>query len=154
MFRLAKLGVLPSGFIELKYNVRLCASYMFVTSRMMQWITKVNKSESISKDTENKPGYGVLVDQLRSSHPGLVPQFSEKTTSSHIWYAQVMVNHFSDLTYVQLMRSTIHEENLAGKSAFEIWADTFEVKIKIYHIDNGRFPKNNSYQRLIIPTRI
>ena len=39
------------------------------------------------------------------------------------------------------MRSTIQEENLAGKSAFERWADTFGVKIKRCHVDNGRFSK-------------
>ena len=66
----------------------------------MQWITKVNKPESIRKYTDNKPGYGVSVDQLMSDQPILVPQFSGKLTSSHIWSAQVMVNHVSDLTYV------------------------------------------------------
>ena len=43
IFRLAKLGILPSIFIELKYDLRLCASCMIVTASRMQWITKVNK---------------------------------------------------------------------------------------------------------------
>ena len=50
-----------------------------------------------------------------------------------------MVEHFSDLTYVHLMRRTRQEENLAGKPAFEIWAATFGVKIKRYQTDNGIF---------------
>ena len=50
-----------------------------------------------------------------------------------------MVDHFSDLTYVHLMISTIQEENLLGKPAFELWAATFGVKINIYHAENGRF---------------
>ena len=107
----------------------------------MQWITKDNKSESIRKYTDNKPLYGVSLDQLWSSQPGLVPQFSGKLTSSQICSAQVMVNHFSDLTYLHLMRITSQEENLAVKSAFERWANTFGVKIKIYHAENGRFSK-------------
>ena len=37
------------------------------------------------------------------------------------------------------MRSTIQEDNLAGKPAFEIWAATFGVKINRYHADNGGF---------------
>ena len=41
------------------------------------------------------------------------------------------------------MRSTIQEENLAGKSAFEGWAATFEVKINIYHADNGIFSEQS-----------
>ena len=30
-------------------------------------------------------------------------------------------------------------DNLAGKLAFEIWANTFRVKIKKYHANNGIF---------------
>ena len=37
------------------------------------------------------------------------------------------------------MRTTIQEETLVVKSAFEIWAATLGVKIEIYHSDNGRF---------------
>ena len=50
-----------------------------------------------------------------------------------------MVDHFSDLTYVNLVIITSREETLAGKSAFERWAATFGVKIKIYHVYNGIF---------------
>ena len=105
----------------------------------MKWIPKVNKQESIRKDTYNKPEYGISLYQLWSSQPGLVPQFSGKLTSARVWSTQVMVNHFSDLTYLHLMRITSQEENLAVKSAFERWADTFGVKIKRYHAENGRF---------------
>ena len=50
-----------------------------------------------------------------------------------------MVDHLSDLNFMHLKRSTIHEENLSGKPAFEIWADTFGVNIKIHHAENGIF---------------
>ena len=49
------------------------------------------------------------------------------------------MDHFSDLNYVHLMRSTTQDENLAVKSAFEIWAAPFGVKVKRYHTDNGKF---------------
>ena len=39
------------------------------------------------------------------------------------------------------MKRKIQKENLAGKSAFEIWADTFGFKIERYHSDNGIFSK-------------
>ena len=39
-----------------------------------------------------------------------------------------MVDHFSDLTYYKIMISTRKEENLAVKSAFEIWYAKFGVK--------------------------
>ena len=49
-----------------------------------------------------------------------------------------MVFYFSDLTYVKLTIITIQEETLSGKSTFEIWADTFGIKINRYHADNVR----------------
>ena len=111
MFRLAKLGFLLSIFIDLKYDVRIFASCMFVTARRIQWVTKGNKLESIRKDTDNDPGSVVSVDQLQSAQTLLVPQFSGKLTIAHIWAVQVIVNHFSDLTYVHLIRSTSQEGN-------------------------------------------
>ena len=42
------------------------------------------KSESILKDTENKPGADVSVEQLQSSKSVLVPQFSGKITGARI----------------------------------------------------------------------
>ena len=41
--------------------------------------------------------------------------------------------------YVRLTRSTRQEGTLAVKSTFEIWAEIFGVKMKIYHADNGIF---------------
>ena len=70
MFRLAKLEVLPSWFIDLKYDVPLCAPYIFVTARRRQWVTKGKKSGSIKKDTDKNTGYGVSEDQLQSDQPG------------------------------------------------------------------------------------
>ena len=40
MFRLSKLGFLPSIFIDLKYDVTIVASYMFGTASSRQWRTK------------------------------------------------------------------------------------------------------------------
>ena len=37
--------------------------------------------------------------------------------------------------------SQTKRKKLAGESAFERWAETFGVKNKIYHADNGRFSK-------------
>ena len=64
------------------------------------------------KESDNNPGYVVSVDQLQSSHPVLVSQFSCKLTSACIWSAQVMMDHFNELTYLHLMRSTNQEDTL------------------------------------------
>ena len=119
MFRLTKFGVLPSTFIDLKDYVTLCTSYIFGTSRILQWRKKVNKSGSIRKDTGNEPGDAVSVYQLHSDHTGVVPQFSSKLKNAHIWSAQVMVYHVSGWTYVHLIRITIQEVILAVKAVFE-----------------------------------
>ena len=37
------------------------------------------------------------------------------------------------------MIRTIQQDNLSGKSVFEIWAVTFWVKINRYYVDNGIF---------------
>ena len=75
--------------------------------------TKGEKSGSIHKNTDHKPGAAVSVDQLCIAHQLLVPQLSYKLTSVRIWYRQVMVDHISELTYVHLPRSTSQENNLA-----------------------------------------
>ena len=38
MFRLEKLGALPSGFLDLRDDVTLFESFMFETSMIRQWI--------------------------------------------------------------------------------------------------------------------
>ena len=65
MFRLAKIGFLPSRFLYLKYDVPLFASFMFGTSMGRKWITKGKKSGSIIKETDNHPVSGVSVDGLQ-----------------------------------------------------------------------------------------
>ena len=143
MFRIAKIGVIPSIFIDLKNDVPLCVSYMFGTARRRKWRKKWKKLGSIRQETVNNPGAAVPVDQLQSSQPGLVPQFLGKITSTRIWAAQVMVDRFSYLTYVQLMIITIQEDIVAGKIAIEIWDATSGVKINRYHADNIIFSEQH-----------
>ena len=51
-------------------------------------------------------------------------------------------NHFSDLTYVHLMKRKIQEDNLSGKSPFGRWDATFEAKIKDITQTMGYFMNN------------
>ena len=125
---------------------------MFLISRRRKLITKGNKLGSIIKDTDNKAGYGVSVDQLQSDQPELVPQFSGKLTSARIWSVKLMVNHFSDLTYVNLIGSTIQEDSLVVKFSFQTWAATFLVKIKDIMQTMEYFLNNLSDQKLRMPT--
>ena len=54
-----------------------------------------------------------------------------------------MVDHFTDLTYVILIRHTSQDEILARKADFERWAATFGVEIHRYHADNERFSEQH-----------
>ena len=64
MFRLAKLGVPPSIYLDLKDDVPLCASCMFGTARRGERRTKGKKSGSIRKGADNGPGAYVSLDQI------------------------------------------------------------------------------------------
>ena len=50
-----------------------------------------------------------------------------------------MVETFSYLIYLFLIRSTSQEKTLSGKEAFEIWDETFGFKVNRYHVYNGIF---------------
>ena len=107
MFILEKLGFLPPIFTYLKDCVPFFVSWILETEGSRKWITKRNKSGSIRKYSDNKQGYGILVDQLRSAQSVLVTQLSGKITSERIWDYSLIVEHFSDLTYVHIIISTI-----------------------------------------------
>ena len=61
MFRLEKLGVILSRFLDLKDDLPLCESCMFGTASIRKRIVKVNNPVSTNKETENKTGAGVSV---------------------------------------------------------------------------------------------
>ena len=54
-----------------------------------------------------------------------------------------MVENLSDLTYVNLMRSTSQDDTLSRKAALERWADKFGVKANIYNEVNDRFSEQS-----------
>ena len=49
------------------------------------------------------------------------------------------MDYFSDFNYAHLMGTTIQKETFTVKSAYGIWTDTFEVKIKIHNAYIGIF---------------
>ena len=88
MCKLSKTGVPPKRFLDLKDDLHLFASYMFVTSKRLERITKKKISWSIRNDTYNGTGAGVSVDHIQSDHPGLVTQFPEKS-QVHAFFCSV-----------------------------------------------------------------
>jgi hypothetical protein len=57
--------------------------------------------------------------------------------------ATIFVDHFSRLSYVRLLQSSLSSENIvSAKQAFEMYSSTYGVMVKHYHADNGRFTDN------------
>jgi hypothetical protein len=82
----------------------------------------------------------VAVDQMESSTAGFIGQLKGAIlTTLRYKYATVFVDLFSDYTYVYLHTKITSEETVKAKKAFESHAESFGVKIKQYHADNGRF---------------
>ena len=67
MFRLAKLGVLTSRFLDFNDDVPFCASCMFGSSRRSKWRTKEKISGYIRKETDDNTGAAFSEDQLQSA---------------------------------------------------------------------------------------
>ena len=147
MFRLAKLGILPKFFLDFKYYRPLYLSCVFGTANRIQWRTKREKLVSMCKGNDNKTVSAVSVDQLQSAHPGLVSQLSVKITIALIWDAKIIVNSYSDLTYVQIVRSTSQEENLKGNNYLKYGLTHLELKFIYIMHTMGILLINISYKK-------
>ena len=66
------------------------------------------------KDTNNNTGYGVSLDQIQSSQPGLVSKFIVKITSACIWATKLMLEHFSYTTNVHHRSITRQKDTFTG----------------------------------------
>jgi len=90
------------------------------------------------------PGQVVSVDQLISptpglSTPGLVPTHRGRPTLTQYNGATVFVDHFSDFTYIHLMKKMDGDATVKAKQACERVAMAHGVQISQYHADNGLF---------------
>jgi hypothetical protein len=82
----------------------------------------------------------VSVDQMESSTAGFIGQLKGAILMTLRYkYATVFVNLYSNYTYVYLHAKITSDETVKAKKAFELHAESFGVKIKQYHADNGRF---------------
>ena len=86
-----------------------------------------------------RAGEVVSVDQLESTVPGFVPVSKGKPTNQRYVGATVFVDHFSDFTYIHLMTKLNAEETVKAKQEFERVAESYGVRIRHYHADNGLF---------------
>jgi hypothetical protein len=142
MFRLVKLGFLPSKFRKLKNKAPPCVSCLFGQAHRKPWRfkkTKLGGTTSLRGDDITDPGDTVGIDHLISAQPGLVPQEKGIMTRARIWAAMVFIDYISGYVHVALLTDQSGESTLQAKHDFEHLAATRNVEVKHYHADNGRF---------------
>jgi hypothetical protein len=136
MQQLAKRGAIPKSLAKL--DPPMCVACIHGKATKKPWRTKANPAKTPKVVTS--PGECVAVDQMESSTAGFIGQLrGAMLTKLRYKYATVFVDMFSDYTYVYLHAKITSEETVKAKKAFEAHADSFGVKIKQNHADNGRF---------------
>ena len=83
-------------------------------------VQKGKKISSTCRPEQKEPGDKVLIDQIISSQPGLIPQMSGFLTNKRICGCTTFVDHdISDFVYVHLMRDSTPDETFLEKAAWE-----------------------------------
>jgi hypothetical protein len=133
---LAKHGVIPHRLA--KCDSPICSACMYGKATRRPWRTRslANQDEAL---VPTKPGQVVSVDQLASPTPGLIAQITGTLTTKRYKHATMFVNHYLDLSFVHLQKTTDADETLEAKKAFEQFAASHGVYILHYHADNGVF---------------
>ena len=146
MFRLVKLGFLPSKFRKLKNKAPPCVSCLLGQAHRKPWRFKRTKDGGLSslrgKDI-SQPGETIGCDQLISAQPGLVPQSKGLLTRARIWAATIYIDYVTGYVHVGLMQDQSGDSTLQSKHDFEHLCATRDVKVKHYHADNGRFAERS-----------
>jgi hypothetical protein len=143
--RLAKKGVIPK-YLE-KVKVPLCYSCMMGKQTKRPWRGKGKKSvHHIRKPHESFPGANTSTDQMISPFGGLIPQLKGRLMRAKYYAATIFVDHYTDYTYVHLMRDTTADATIEAKNSYEHLLQTFGHKVLAYHADNGRFAETEYVQ--------
>ena len=124
---MAEQGTIPKRLAKCPMPVCGSCVYGKATKRAKQ--TKTQHSIQPLKPV-HAPGDCVSVDILTSSTPGLIAQMSGGLTKQRYLHACVFVDHFSDLSYVHLLKTQQGEEVIEAKEAYEAYADSFGVRMK------------------------
>jgi hypothetical protein len=137
MKRLAKKGVIPKHLAKVKDP--LCPSCLMGKQHRRPWRGRGKKRKSIRRPQDNFPGANTSTDQMISPFGGLIPQVRGRLMKAKFYAATIFVDHYTDYTYVHLMKDTTGETTLEAKNAYERLLLSFGSKVLAYHADNGRF---------------
>jgi hypothetical protein len=132
--------LINSGTLPKHLNMKtppVCVACINGKSTRKPWRTKGSRNDS-RKATY--PGECVAIDQLESSTAGFIGKMRGAIlTNQRYRYTTVFVDLFSDYTYIYMHTAITADETLKAKKAFELHANSFRIKVKQYHADNGRF---------------
>ena len=141
MQSMAKRGLLPKKLA--KCQIPTCTSCLYGKATRRPWRTKPKAGQQGGKlRTATEPGQCISVDQLESTTPGLIAQVKGWLTKKRYRVATIFVDHYSGMSYIHLQKTTNADETLEAKLAFERYASKFQVQVKSYQADNGRFAEN------------
>ncbi len=104
IFCLVEKGYLLQGLLKCKGALPLCIACQFGTAHWRPWRTRGKALGSIHCPEHIIPSNGVLVDQIVSAQPGLIPQMSGFLTSCRIWGCTTFCDCVSDFVYIHLMQ--------------------------------------------------
>jgi len=79
------------------------------------------------------------IDQLESTHPGMVPTYKGIPSTSTFHEGTIFVNHASRFLHFTAHHSTGAIEAINAKNSFELLASTYHCSPKAYRTDNGVF---------------
>ena len=109
IFFLERLGVIHPEILELEDYILICASWKVGTDQIHAWRTKENYSRSTCRENYDEIGAGISDDQLQPTQPGLFPQFLGEVTRKQIPPTWIILDHYSNVVYANLMSIKIQE---------------------------------------------
>jgi hypothetical protein len=124
-----------------KCRIPLCQACVFGKLTRKPWRGKTKNIEVKVKEV-TFPGQFVSVDQLESPMAGFVGQMKGILTKKRYNAAIIFVDHFTKYSFVHLQSTTNAIDTLEAKCEFEKLATSFDVNIRHYHADNGRFAES------------
>ena len=119
-------------------NVPICSACQYGKATRRPWRNKTRK-DNLSVTKVRRPGQTVGIDQMISKTPGLIAQMRGFLLRQRYMVCTVFVDHFSNLSYVHLQKSTSAADTIEAKLAFERYALQHGVSVQHYHADNCVF---------------
>jgi hypothetical protein len=101
---MAKKGIIPKHLASLKGCCPICVACLIGQAHKRPWHSKSKQKHPICKPTNDAPGKKASMDTLVLAQPGLIPQTSSSLTNLRIMDATVIVDYYSDHTYIYWMQ--------------------------------------------------